>query len=197
MHRLADSHFMRALGQSSGMFEPLKLAPNYLLANAEHDGEAYAVSLGAHSLAELRALPASELLKGKAGEISHPVIEPYMLPESPYDAFAQNRQNDVPILIGSDADEARSLVPDLNTIKAETFSADITKRWGPLPLQLVEAYPHATDERARKARARIRARSSLRMGHVGVGAAKGDEGPKQRVILSFRAQTTLPEGIGL
>jgi para-nitrobenzyl esterase len=88
---IAKGLFQRALGQSSGMFEPLKLAPNYLLANAEHDGEAYAASLGAHSLAELRALPASELLKGKAGEISHPVIEPYMLPESPYDAFAQNR----------------------------------------------------------------------------------------------------------
>jgi para-nitrobenzyl esterase len=149
---IAKGLFQRALGQSSGMFEPLKLAPNYLLANAEHDGEAYAASLGAHSLAELRALPASELLKGNAGEISHPVIEPYMLPESPYDAFAQNRQNDVPTLIGSNADEARSLVPDLNTIKAETFSADITKRWGPLPPQLLEAYPHATDEQARKAR---------------------------------------------
>jgi para-nitrobenzyl esterase len=149
---IAKGLFQRALGQSSGMFEPLKLAPNYLLANAEHDGEAYAASLGAHSLAELRALSASELLKGKAGEISHPVIEPHVLPESPYDAFAQNRQNDVPILIGSNADEARSLVPDLNTIKAETFTADITKRWGPLPPQLLEAYPHATDEQARKAR---------------------------------------------
>jgi len=39
---IAKGLFQRALGQSSGMFEPLKLAPNYLLANAEHDGEAYA-----------------------------------------------------------------------------------------------------------------------------------------------------------
>jgi para-nitrobenzyl esterase len=149
---LATGLFHRALGQSSGLFEPLKLAPNYLLANAEHEGETYAASLGAHSLAELRALSASELLKGKAGEISHPVIEPYLLPESPYDVFVQNRQNDVPILIGSNADEAQSLIPDLNTIKAETFSADITKRWGLLPPHLLEAYPHATDEQARKAR---------------------------------------------
>jgi para-nitrobenzyl esterase len=75
-----------------------------------------------------------------------------MLPESPYDVFVQNRQNDVPILVGSNADEARSLLPDLNTIKAETFTADITKQWGPLPPQLLAAYPHATDEQARKAR---------------------------------------------
>jgi hypothetical protein len=55
------------------------------LANAEKDGEAYAASVGAKSLAELRALPASALLKGKAGEISHPVLEPYVMPQSPYD----------------------------------------------------------------------------------------------------------------
>jgi para-nitrobenzyl esterase len=149
---LAKGLFQRAIGQSGGLFEPLQLAPNYLLANAEREGEAYAASLGGHSVSELRAFPASELLKGKAGEISHPVIEPYVLPESPYDAFVASRQNDVPLLIGSNADEARSLVPDLNTIKASTFTADIAKRWGPLPQQLLAAYPHATDEEAAKAR---------------------------------------------
>ncbi len=149
---LAKGLFQRAIGQSGGVFEPLQLAPNYLLANAEREGEAYAASLGVHSVAELRALPASELLKGKAGEISHPVIEPYLLPESPYNAFVESQQNDVPILIGSNADEARSLVPDPKTIKASTFTADIARRWGPLPQQLLTAYPHATDEEAVKAR---------------------------------------------
>jgi para-nitrobenzyl esterase len=149
---LAKELFQRAIGQSGGMFEPLQLAPNYLLANAEREGEAYAASLGVHSVAELRALPASDFLKGKAGDISHPVIEPYVLPESPYGAFVESRQNDVPILVGSNADEARALVPDLNTIKASTFTSDIAKRWGPLPQQLLTAYPHATDEEAVKAR---------------------------------------------
>jgi para-nitrobenzyl esterase len=159
---LAKGLFQRAIGQSGGVFEPLQLAPNYLRANAEREGEAYAASLGVHSVAELRALPASELLKGKAGEISHPVIEPYVLPESPYNTFVESRQNDVPILIGSNADEARSLVPDLNTIKASTFTADIAKRWGPLPQQLLAAYPHATDEEA--VRARLDFERDLRFG---------------------------------
>ena len=34
------------IGESGGLFEPLQLAPKYLLANAERDGEKYAVSLG-------------------------------------------------------------------------------------------------------------------------------------------------------
>ena len=39
---LAAGLFQRAIGESGGMFEPMNLAPNYLLANAEHDGEGYA-----------------------------------------------------------------------------------------------------------------------------------------------------------
>jgi para-nitrobenzyl esterase len=149
---LAKGLFSRAIAESGGMFEPLQLAPNYLLANAEHEGEAYAASLGAKSLAQLRALPAEELLKGKAGEISHPVIEPYVMPRAPYDAFVAGKENDVPILVGSNEAEARSLIPDLDAVKSASFAADITKRWGPLPPALIAAYPNTTDEEARRAR---------------------------------------------
>ncbi|HEY5047861.1 MAG TPA: carboxylesterase family protein [Rhizomicrobium sp.] len=149
---LAKGLFRRAIAQSGGMFEPMQLAPGYRLANAERDGESYAKSVGAKSLADLRALPAAALLKGKAGAIAHPVMDPYVLPRSPYDVFAKGEQNDVPILIGSNADEARSLIPDLDTVTARTFEADIAKRWGVLPPQLLAAYPHATDLDATRAR---------------------------------------------
>jgi para-nitrobenzyl esterase len=79
---LAKGLFQRAIGESGGLFEPLQLAPKYLLANAERDGEKYAVSQGATSLQQLRRLPASQL-SGNAGGIVHPVIEPYVLPLSP------------------------------------------------------------------------------------------------------------------
>jgi para-nitrobenzyl esterase len=67
----AKGLFQRAVGESGGLFEPLQLAPKYLLANAERDGEKYAVSLGATSLQQLRRLPASQL-SGNAGGICHP-----------------------------------------------------------------------------------------------------------------------------
>jgi carboxylesterase type B len=44
---LAKGLFQRAIGESGGLFEPLQLAPKFLLANAERDGDKYAVSLGA------------------------------------------------------------------------------------------------------------------------------------------------------
>ena len=147
---LAKGLFQRAIGESGGLFEPLQLAPKYLLANAEGDGEKYAVSLGASSLKELRRLPADRLT-GNAGGIVHPVIEPYVLPVSPYEAFTSGRQNDVPLLLGSNAEEARSLT-DVTHVKVATFDSDIEHSFGQLPAPLIAAYPHATDEEARQAR---------------------------------------------
>lgn len=143
--------FARAIGQSGGFFEPVQIAPGYLLANAERNGEAFATSLGARSLAELRALSAEKILDGKLPSGAHPVIEPYVLPETPYDAFAAGRASDVPLLLGANADEARALV-DVSNVKAATFEADIMKAFGPLPPQLFASYPHTTDDEARRAR---------------------------------------------
>lgn len=148
---LAKGLFHRAIGQSGGLFEPLELAPAWLLENAERDGEAYAASLGAESIAELREMPSAELLGGSAGAVSHPVIDPYLLPSMPYDIFASGEQSHVPLLVGSNADEARSLL-DPAEVRAASFEDDIAERWGALPPALLKAYPFETDAEARQAR---------------------------------------------
>jgi para-nitrobenzyl esterase len=148
----AKGLFQRAIGESGGLFEPLQLAPNYLLANAERDGEKYAATLGVHSLEKLRRLAATRLLGGdNAGGITHPVIEPDVLPMAPYAVFAAGRQNDVPLLIGSNAEEARSLT-DVTHVKAASFEADVERSFGALPPAILAAYPHASDEAAQMAR---------------------------------------------
>ena len=149
---LAKGLFHQAIEQSGGLMEPVQVAPRVMLANAEHEGEAYAKSLGVHSIAELRTLSARDLLKGSWQDVSHFVIEPYVMPDSPYNQFAAGRQNDVSILVGSNADEYRAMITDPNTIKAATFKEDIAKAWGPLPPALLTAYPFTNDDEARKAR---------------------------------------------
>ncbi|GJJ01739.1 carboxylic ester hydrolase [Duganella rhizosphaerae] len=141
----------RAIAQSGGIFEPLQLAPGYLLANAERDGASYMNSLGATTLEAMRQLPADRLIGGGAGAVSHPVIEPDVLPMSPYEAYVQGRYQDVPLLLGSNAEEARALV-DVTAVRAERFEADITASVGALPPALLAAYPHATDAEAREGR---------------------------------------------
>jgi para-nitrobenzyl esterase len=66
--------------------------------------------------------------------------------------FVASKQNDVPILVGSNANEARSLIDDLDSVTAVTYAAGIANHWGALPSQLLDAYPHATDGEARQAR---------------------------------------------
>lgn len=142
--------FQRAIGQSGGLFEPVALAPRYLLANAEVEGAAYAAGLGAPTLAELRRMPVERFLGAESGSVVHPVVEPRVMPETPYDAFVGGRQNDVPLLVGFNAEEARSL-SDLSAVTAANFSDTLSRRWGALPPPLLEPYRFATDNEARTA----------------------------------------------
>ena len=144
--------FQGAIAESGGVFEPVQLAPDYSLPAAEREGEAYQASLGAKSLAQMRALPAVDLLKGKAATITHPIVAPPVLPASPYEVFAAGRQNDVPVLVGSNEEEARSLA-DLKGVTAANFAAELKKTWGPLPPSIIAAYPYKTDGEAKQARA--------------------------------------------
>jgi para-nitrobenzyl esterase len=145
----AQGLFQGAIAQSGGIFEPLQLAPGYLLANAERDGASYMEALGASDLEAMRKLPAERLTS--TGNITHPVIEPHLLPLSPYEAYVQGRYQDVPLLLGSNSEEARSLV-DVTAVRADRFEADIAASVGPLPPPLLAAYPHATDAEAREGR---------------------------------------------
>ncbi|HEV8040757.1 MAG TPA: carboxylesterase family protein [Bryobacteraceae bacterium] len=189
---LAKGLFQRAIGESGGLFEPLQLGPQYLLANAERDGEKYAVSLGAPVLQQLRLLPASQLT-GNAGGIVHAVIEPYVLPASPYEAFTSGQQNDVPLLIGSNADEARAML-DVSHETAATFSSDVERSVGQLPPELVAAYPHATDDEARQARLGLE--RDLRFGWDMWAWARLQAGTGRHPVFyySFRQQPPFPVG---
>ncbi|NOT39728.1 MAG: carboxylesterase family protein [Alphaproteobacteria bacterium] len=158
---LAKGLFHRAIGQSGGFFEPVQLAPQYLLANAERDGVAFAASLGATSVEALRRLPPEAVLKANAGRISHPVIDRHVLPRTPFEVCSERRQTPVPLLVGVNAEEARSL-SDVSKVTAPSFAADITKTFGPLPPPLIEAYPFKTDGEARAAR--IAFETDLRFG---------------------------------
>jgi para-nitrobenzyl esterase len=189
----AKGLFQRAIGESGGLFEPIQLAPKYLLANAEQDGEKYAVSVGATSLKDLRGLPGTSLLKGTSDDISHPVIEPYVLPILPYEAFATGKQNDVPLLVGSNAEEARSLT-DASHVKAATFDKDLEHSFGKLPPQIAAAYPHATDEQAQQARLDLE--RDLRFGWDMWAWARlqARTGQSHVYYYSFRQQPPFPVG---
>ena len=149
---LARGLFQRAIGQSGAYLVPPTAtgSPEGLfLTGAEENGVRLASDLGASSLEALRKLKPEQFPKnGIAGTI-HPIIDGFVVPEEPYFVFAAGRQNDVPILIGSNADDARPLIPR-GTIRLATFVEDIGNAWGSkvvraLAEEYIKTYPATTD----------------------------------------------------
>jgi para-nitrobenzyl esterase len=116
-------------------------------ADAEKDGVAYATKLGATSLAELRALPASKFVGG--GRFG-PVVDGRFLVEETPATFAAGKQNDVPTITGLNADEA-SAGPGYGKATADAFRKQLEQRYGERAARILATYPAGTDEEAGKA----------------------------------------------
>ncbi len=105
---LAAGLFQRAIMQSGVCVD--SLVPR--LAENETSGARLAADLGLGNgpdvLAELRALPADELVRKAADEKDldlNPVIDGWVLKQQPATVFSQGHQVNVPVIVGSNADE--------------------------------------------------------------------------------------------
>jgi para-nitrobenzyl esterase len=114
---LAKGLFHRAIGQSGGSFGPM----TYLKEDrsgrpaAEKIGAAFAKAAGADSLKALRALPAEKIIEvfnndpeGRKFRTA-PNVDGWALPDEIRQIFASGKQNDVPVIVGSNANEMTSL----------------------------------------------------------------------------------------
>jgi para-nitrobenzyl esterase len=78
------------------------------LKDAEKAGADFGTSIKANSLADLRAMPADQLLKAtaNAGFGRFPVcIDGYFFPKSPLEIFEKGEQAHVPLLVGWNSQE--------------------------------------------------------------------------------------------
>ncbi len=166
---LAKGLFQRAIGESGGLFEPLELSPGFSLAGAENDGKKFAQRQGASTLAQLRAKSASELLSTPFD--GHFVVDGYVLKQAPFDAYRSHAQNDVDVLVGSNADEGQ-LFLQKKSVTVANFK-DILDADFPAPLVwLLHPNPGTTDSQARTLRGSHRGGHALSLGHVAMGAAR-------------------------
>ena len=149
---LTKGLFHKAIGESGAFFSAgggtLSLAP---LGEAEKAGAAFVASVGAPSIAALRAKPAQEVLDAaqKTKQFFSPIIDGYFLPSDAYAIYAEGRQHRVPLLAGWNADEMRAAVtlrPQKPT--AQSFADDARKRFGGHADAILKAYPAATDAEA-------------------------------------------------
>ena len=100
---LAKGLFHRAVGESGGQF-----ARTASLTEAERAGAAFAKAAGADSLKALRGVAAEKLLAIQSFRTGINV-DGFALPDTVRNIFAQKKQSDVPVLIGSNANEWTTL----------------------------------------------------------------------------------------
>lgn len=143
---LANGLFQRAIGQSGGLFEPLEVAPEFSPAGAEQVGIAFARKQGAPSLQTLRALPASVIVAQPFNP--QPVVDGYVLRESPYQAHAHGRVNDVDILVGYNQEEGSYFI-NRRRIGAANLTAVLEQDFPKFLVSLLGPKPAVSDAAAR------------------------------------------------
>jgi para-nitrobenzyl esterase len=139
---LTKGTYQRAIAES-GAWSGLSIGAVRKLADAEQAGIRTAEALGAKSLADLRAKPAAELLAGGRG--GGPVVDGWFLPDEPASIFAQGKQNDVPILVGSNKDEGTFFSQPTT---AAAWIQRARQRYGDMADQFLKLYPAGSDAEA-------------------------------------------------
>lgn len=148
--------FARAIGESGAMLYPDNSPYARLpLAKAEQAGVKFAELLSAHSIAELRAKPAEEVLDAAApntatiGVVRGPILDGYVLPANAVELFTTGQQNDVPLLAGSNADEGTLFANRMQPPTPEGFTEQVRKSFGPQAEAVLKVYPAGTPEQAK------------------------------------------------
>jgi para-nitrobenzyl esterase len=149
---LAQGLFHKAIGESGAYLNDgmggLPLAP---LAESEQQGVKFAGSLGADSLAALRAKTGDEVLQAalKTQPWFSPTRDGYFLTEDVSATYAAGKQAHVPLLAGWNADEVRAgVVLGKQKPTAESFVADARKRFGDKADAVLKVYPASNDAEA-------------------------------------------------
>ena len=139
-----------AIGESGAFFgQTLRAQP---VQKTEEAGAKFAGSIGAASLAALRAMPAKELLEAaaKAGAMRFaPNIDGYFMPENAASIYGAGKQSHIPLLAGWNADEATQQVL---LAKEKPAPENVTNRlrttFGASAEEAFRLYPAATPEQA-------------------------------------------------
>lgn len=131
----------------------------YSKADAEQFGQDYTQNLGISgpdTIAQMRNMSAEDLIKATpwpassfdllTGHYFKPTIEGWVLPDYPKNLYLLHREDPVPLMLGTNADEGFTLVGDAN-ITVREYITFITTRFGPDAPAVLSQFPaNSTDE---------------------------------------------------
>lgn len=156
---VARGLFHKAIMQSGYMVSNMELTrPSYGQLSAKDFGEYVVKKVGVTDLAELRAMDAKALMEKSyaAGYDPQANIDGWVLTQQIVECFDRGEQAHVPVIVGFDAGETRSLrffLPPLPKTEAE-YTAMVRKIYGDLADKFLELYPATNIEESALAASR-------------------------------------------
>jgi len=138
-----------AIGESGAFFSTTLTTPP--LAQAERDGERFAASAGAASLAQLRALGALEILAAASrpgGARIGPDVDGWFFPIAPESIYARGAQAHVPLLAGWNSAELPGEALLHATPTPENVARLVETTFGDQAAAAARYYPATTPEQA-------------------------------------------------
>jgi para-nitrobenzyl esterase len=145
---LARGLFVRAIGSSGARFfgTPRLAEDRPGMPSAEGVGLALADALGVPSVKDLRALPVESLLDVR-GFRTQETVDGWVVSDDIHHVFARREHNNVPVLVGSTANEMTSLIPSAQLPKTmDEYRSRIRARYQDLAADFDAAY-NVRDER--------------------------------------------------
>lgn len=143
----------RAIGESGAFFgRTLTAKP---LAASEEDGAKFAQSIGADSLAKLRAMPAEQLLDAvKAAKSAYrfwPNVDGYFFPVSPEELYAKREQAHIALLAGWNHDEGNyHTFFGKDEPTKENYVMKMDQMFGDKAAEVLKLFPGETEEQAQE-----------------------------------------------
>jgi para-nitrobenzyl esterase len=153
----AKGLFQGAISESGGNFGPPRMmteggATAPLLAVAEQTGRGFLAKLGANDITSARDIPAEKLQTALGPGLQTtfwPAFDGNILPGTQYELYLAQRFNDTPILIGTNSDEGALFAQP--GVTPALFETQVRAGYGARADDVLNAYPHATNEDAAKA----------------------------------------------
>ncbi|MCU1258964.1 MAG: Carboxylesterase, type [Bryobacterales bacterium] len=148
---LAKDLIAGVIGESGSILGALAPVP---LAKGEEQGVKFCSSLGASTIAAMRAMPTAQIFEaaGKPGVTRfNPTIDGYFLPESPVAIFAAGKQAHVPLLAGWNSEEMNGrAVVGREEPTPESFEKGVERLYGDHAQEVLKEYAATSNEEARR-----------------------------------------------
>jgi para-nitrobenzyl esterase len=150
----AHGLFARAIGESGSAFGTM--GPDVTLAQGEKAGETFAKVMGVSNIEALRRRTPAELLALWTSPVIQwhfgPITDGWVLPQSVRAIFAAGKQNDVPLLLGWNAQEG-SLFQGV--LHGRTLPEALSATFGTRAAEAARFYPSATPEETQASLVRL------------------------------------------